>query len=385
MAAMYDSDGNYIGDDGSDNNAVDQGPPAPPAAPTPPTFDSSGGTGDGVDAGNTGALDTSPPSASDVASYRAQLIAQGMSPAQADAQVNQTLANVAAYNPSWAGAVQALAPGVKLPAPNNGATTGGPTGTNSVSGTPPLSTSGVPTAPGTTTTPGTTNSLGTVAGGLVNAITDLGQSQDYKTWAQQAAALADPFASQRGQYQTDLSNLYADPSSVQNTPGYQFALQQGLGATANRDNNKFGLGAGSTSVDMQNYAQGLASQTYNSTVGQLEQLSGANTASPGTAATAYASGMNASALAQTGAMGALSPLFQAAATPVTNPGTTPTLPANPTVNDLNSHVTAPPPDPGTITNNQNVPSAPVSTNPTVTNDIGSTVPNNNTGVQPGGT
>jgi hypothetical protein len=84
--------------------------------------------------------------------------------------------------------------------------------------------------------------------------------------------------------------LQADPSSVANTPGYQFALNQGLGAVSNADNRRFGVGAGSTDPDRMTFAQGLASKTYNDTIKQYSDQAGVPIG-PQAAASVYQTGM----------------------------------------------------------------------------------------------
>jgi hypothetical protein len=116
--------------------------------------------------------------------------------------------------------------------------------------------------------------LASIAPALISAKKQWDLSGQMLDYGSNAAGKYDPFGSQRGQYQQKLSALMANPDSIKDTPGYQFALKQGLGAVAGRDNRSFGLGAGSTSKDMMDYAQGLASKTYNDTISQLSSLSG---------------------------------------------------------------------------------------------------------------
>lgn len=91
-----------------------------------------------------------------------------------------------------------------------------------------------------------------------------------------AAAMANPFQGNNQYYIDRMNALQKDPSEIANTPGYKFALDQGLGAIAGQDVRKFGLGAGSGKVDEMKYASGLASETYDKEMARLMQLSGAN-------------------------------------------------------------------------------------------------------------
>ena len=66
-----------------------------------------------------------------------------------------------------------------------------------------------------------------------------------------------------------LNALLQNPSSVEETPGYQFAYNQGLEAVNRTAAAKGQLGSGNRLYDLTKYGQGLASQTYNNTVSQL--------------------------------------------------------------------------------------------------------------------
>ena len=66
-----------------------------------------------------------------------------------------------------------------------------------------------------------------------------------------------------------LNALLQNPESVSSTPGYQFAYNQGLEAVNRTAAAKGQLGSGNRLYDLTKFGQGLASQTYNSTVNQL--------------------------------------------------------------------------------------------------------------------
>lgn len=94
--------------------------------------------------------------------------------------------------------------------------------------------------------------------------------------AQSGASAADPFASQRPQYQAQLSALMADPNKVMPTmPGYQAGLQ----ATERADAAQGFAGGGRAATDIAAYS----SDFYNKQVNTLSGLAGANAGSPGTA------------------------------------------------------------------------------------------------------
>lgn len=108
---------------------------------------------------------------------------------------------------------------------------------------------------------------------------------------QQAQANYAPYLTAGNQAENTLSNLYGNNgSSAQttaqqnfaNTPGYQFALNQGLNSI---NANAAAMGnplSGNNEEAINNYAQGAASQNYNNYVNQLQnQASGGLTAATG--------------------------------------------------------------------------------------------------------
>ena len=101
--------------------------------------------------------------------------------------------------------------------------------------------------------------------------------------ASAAANAADPFASQRGQYQQQLSNLINNPSSITSTPGYQFGLQQSQNAVEGSAAANGMVNSGNVLSALSTNAQGYAATQLNNQELLLAQLSGANVGSPGTA------------------------------------------------------------------------------------------------------
>jgi hypothetical protein len=116
--------------------------------------------------------------------------------------------------------------------------------------------------------------------------------------AREAAGLADPFASQRGQYQDLLktamgqyTDLLTNPGSFSLNPGEQFAEKQGLEGVARHGNAMFGTTrAGGTAIGLDKYATGFAEQAYDTRVKQfgdrvnmLMNPAGVNAGSPAAA------------------------------------------------------------------------------------------------------
>lgn len=73
-------------------------------------------------------------------------------------------------------------------------------------------------------------------------------------------------------YSNKLKALLEDPASFQKTPGFQFALDTGLGALQ-RSNSKM-RGSGNALAALTQYGTGLANQEYGSQLDRLGNLSG---------------------------------------------------------------------------------------------------------------
>lgn len=132
--------------------------------------------------------------------------------------------------------------------------------------------------------------LGNLFTGGMSLYQGLGGGQGTATGdAAAAAAAADPFATQRGQYQGTLStmlgggnppnfyntmaqNLLTDPSAFKTDPGYQFAVQQGTEAATRAGNALYGTQrAGAIAPEIAKYVTGYANDAFNTRLGQLLQ------------------------------------------------------------------------------------------------------------------
>lgn len=100
-----------------------------------------------------------------------------------------------------------------------------------------------------------------------------------------AASAADPFAGQRAQYQTMLSNLISNPSSITSQPGYQFQLQEGLNGVNGSMASSGLLNSGNRATALEKYGSDYASTQVSNQELLLAQLAGANIGSPATAGT----------------------------------------------------------------------------------------------------
>lgn len=98
--------------------------------------------------------------------------------------------------------------------------------------------------------------------------------------------MADPFASQRGQYQQQLQRLMTqgiDP----NDPAYRASMTQGMDAIQRSQAAKGMLGSGNTMAELQQFGSGLAAQQFQSQYDRLAELSGARSGSPASAGQLY--------------------------------------------------------------------------------------------------
>lgn len=99
---------------------------------------------------------------------------------------------------------------------------------------------------------------------------------------QQAAAAADPFASQRPQYQNALQNLMQGQFTPSD-PSYDWRFKQGQQALERSAAKGGFLGSGNILQELQQYGQGMGSQEYQNQYNRLLPLTGATTGSPGAA------------------------------------------------------------------------------------------------------
>jgi hypothetical protein len=111
---------------------------------------------------------------------------------------------------------------------------------------------------------------------------DLAPGGTIERLSQAGAAAADPFASQRGQYQNQLQQMMTGQFTPQD-PSYAFRLGEGQQALERSAAAKGMLGSGNILAELQKYGQGMASQEYQNQYNRLLPLTGATTGSPGAA------------------------------------------------------------------------------------------------------
>lgn len=124
----------------------------------------------------------------------------------------------------------------------------------------------------------------TIATSLIGGAISSAFAPSGSTSPQGAAAASDPFAAQRPQYQTQLSNMMK-PGAQFNAqdPSYAWRFNQGL-VGLERSNAASGRTAsGAEMAAATEYGQGMASQEYGNQFSRLSQLAGGNIGSPAAA------------------------------------------------------------------------------------------------------
>jgi hypothetical protein len=125
---------------------------------------------------------------------------------------------------------------------------------------------------------------GTILGGVAAAGTSALIGSAFGSDGAQSAgsAAADPFASQRGQYQESLQRLMTGAFSPSD-PSYGWRFGQGQQAIERSLGAHGLLNSGNRLTALTDYGQGQASTEYANQFSRLSQLSGANVGSPAAA------------------------------------------------------------------------------------------------------
>lgn len=117
---------------------------------------------------------------------------------------------------------------------------------------------------------------------IQQAQSDLAPGGNIERLSQMGAAAADPFASQRGQYQNMLQQMMTGQFTPQD-PSYAFRVGQGQQALERSAAAKGMLGSGNILAELQKYGQDMGSQEYQNQYNRLLPLTGATSGSPGAA------------------------------------------------------------------------------------------------------
>lgn len=107
-----------------------------------------------------------------------------------------------------------------------------------------------------------------------------------------AAKGADPFAAYRPGYAAQLQQLMQNPNSVTSLPGYQFGMDQSIGALTKNLASQGLTGSGTAAQAITNQGQQYAGQFYQQQLQNLAGLSGANMNNAGTSLAGQAAGTN---------------------------------------------------------------------------------------------
>lgn len=111
---------------------------------------------------------------------------------------------------------------------------------------------------------------------------------------QAAAKVADPWASQRGQYQTMLSQLTQNPgSAMQNNPFFKWQMNQGLDAVNRKMAASGGRVSGNRMMALSDYAQNQSGQNFFQLADLYALLGGAKNQNPAAAASMMLAGARA--------------------------------------------------------------------------------------------
>lgn len=139
---------------------------------------------------------------------------------------------------------------------------------------------------------------------MATAIQQWKNADTYKQLGMDAANRADPFGKYRGYYGDKLQSLYDDPSQIENTPGYKFAMNQTMNNTAAKLASQGYLGSSQMQNALAAQSSGLAQQTWNTERNALMQLSGSQF-DPASAGRMMMEGGNLAVNARNGALAAM--------------------------------------------------------------------------------
>jgi hypothetical protein len=174
-----------------------------------------------------------------------------------------------------------------------------------------------------------------IGGAALSAYSSNKASKEQASATRDAAAMADPFRSQRGFYQNILRDVYSGYGGaeqqqqvapggmfgsgiagslgnlvqaqgtgnesvgagignfIRSNPAYQFNMEETMRGTARQAGAQGMFKSGNLLASLQNRASGLASQTYDAEIGRIMGMAGATSGSPGAAGQIAAQGAQA--------------------------------------------------------------------------------------------
>ena len=118
-------------------------------------------------------------------------------------------------------------------------------------------------------------------GSYINNATNAANAQEEKMWGE-VKAMEQPYLQAGAASTGQLGSMLGlsgyptvDPTQqLQSTPGYQWALNQGIGVLNTQDASTGNLYSGAHQKGLMNYGQGMATQAYNQYMSNLMGLSG---------------------------------------------------------------------------------------------------------------
>lgn len=126
--------------------------------------------------------------------------------------------------------------------------------------------------------------LGQTLSSLTSGVLTNAQKKAIEGARDTSVGLADPFASQRPQYQQQLSTLMSNPGSMSTSPAFQGIFDLGMEAVNRTASAKGQLNSGNRLSALSDFGQKTASQYYFPQAQLLSNLAGVNAGSPATAA-----------------------------------------------------------------------------------------------------
>lgn len=137
--------------------------------------------------------------------------------------------------------------------------------------------------------------MGAVAAPLIGGVvSNLFGGGKASSGAQQGAAAADPFASQRPQYQQQLSDLMSGKTPFSETAGAKAATETGMDEMSAKLATRGLSNSGAEKAALTKYATGIAGQDYTQQMSQLMAMAGVGAGAPGTAGGIMANSADAS-------------------------------------------------------------------------------------------
>ena len=126
----------------------------------------------------------------------------------------------------------------------------------------------------------TKDTLKTVMGGL-GILNDRNATDDYRSSLEEGFNKDNPWSQYQPEYAAQLDALMKDPSKISETPGYQFAFDQGQKALNRKQASTGDRFSGRALAEATEFGTGLASQMWNQEMNRYADLAGASSPTSG--------------------------------------------------------------------------------------------------------